>query len=122
MPPLPPHSNPHVADLLGKLLAPDPKQRPTAEEAMLHPLFADVSDISDQIAQQHVAALFHASLAGTKPYPQQRIGFQVTNVDSVVNDALACKFKACRRNLELKGRVGAELAEQWAFVGCPRLR
>jgi serine/threonine protein kinase len=35
--PLPPHANPHVVPLLHKLLAPDPKDRPSAEAVLLEP-------------------------------------------------------------------------------------
>ena len=119
MPALPAHANPDVLDLLGKLLDADPARRPTAEEALLHPFFADARGISDAMAKQHAATLFLASLAGTDPYPRSRIGFEVVAVRAAANEALARAFRACRRELEGRGRRGAELAEQWAFVGCP---
>jgi serine/threonine protein kinase len=119
MPALPCTSNQHLADLLGKLLAADPQQRPTAEEALLHPFFADARGISDAIAKRHAEALFLSSLAGTEPYPRKRVGFKVVAVELVESEALACKFDACRAGLERRGRKGAELAEQLAFVGCP---
>jgi hypothetical protein len=119
MPELPPHPHPHLADLLGQLLATDPQRRPAAQEALLHPFFADARGISDAIARRHAEALFLSSLAGTEPYPRKRVGFKVVAVELVESEALAGKFEACRRGMEQRGRKGAELAEQLAFVGCP---
>jgi serine/threonine protein kinase len=116
--PLPPHSNPHVVPLLSKLLAPEPAVRPSAEVVLLEPLFSDVAHVTKEIAEQHIQSVFFASLAGTEPYPQQRLGFEVTAVRSVANAELARKFDACRDELKRRGRQGPELAEHWAFVGC----
>jgi len=118
---LPPHANPHVVPLLRKLLAPEPADRPSAEAVLLEPLFADAGHVTEKIAEQHARARFLGSLAGTAPYPQRRLGFEVTAVRSVASPALARKFEACREELKRRGRQGPELAEHWAFVGCPAI-
>ena len=116
---LPPHINPHVVPLLRKLLAPDPADRPSADVVVLEPLFADAGHVTEQIAEQHVRARFFGSLAGTEPYPQLRLGFEVTGVRGVASPELSHKFDACREELKRRGRQGPELAEHWAFAGCP---
>ena len=82
-----------------------------------------------QVAEQHVRAVFFASLAGTQPYPARGTQFELVEVELLGHDGAAdahahapqeleAAYARCRAELERRGRSGAELEEKYAFVGC----
>ena len=116
MPELPPHPHPHLADLLGQLLATDPQRRPAAQEVLLHPFFADARGISDAIARRHAEALFLSSLAGTEPYPRKRVGFMCEAAEGAKRAAPA------REGMTIFNAEGEEVGVVTSGVQSPCLK
>jgi hypothetical protein len=85
--------------------------------------------IFQQVARQHARSVFHESLAGTKPYPSRGTQFEVVDVQVLMyaetkekrsmHTQLEATFQQCRHKLQdERGRTGAQLEQQYAFVGC----
>jgi serine/threonine protein kinase len=119
----------NVHDLLQKLLADKPSDRPSADQALLHRYFSDTHEVSMKVAQLHARSVFHGSLAGTKPYPSRGTQFEVLDVQMLMHAEseeerseyaqLESAFQQCRRLLQDQlGRSGAQLEQRYAFAGC----
>jgi len=108
----------NLVDLVMKLLVARKDDRPTAVHVVAHKFFSEVSPAGRDIIVEYVKNIFAKALVGTYPYPEERIKFEVIDVQEVRNERLEQAFERCRLDLARKGRSAVEMAPCHCFHGC----